>query len=788
MWRQRHQAVLSSLQRLLLLRKHYPRTSVGEFHLQSPTRCLGGVRSCSASNLVLQRPSIIMSSSDSHPSLKRYGDVRTNNLSNPLLISCHAFSTRGGKRPRVPKMKDLHSLEEVIISAYDHLDGMSRRDISAVWARIPQLMSKRQPRHQSNISKELSEEDMRYMLCKIFDNTVDAIEDCNMRELTGTILGMAKIVSILHRQSKRRGEDSSRVILREQLLNKGMRPKIELFQSFAHASMDKLDEFDARHLSNLAYAYALIRYVPKFDDGSDLFDRIAIKAVAKTSDFSPQHFSNIIWSYATVNKPNAILFEEIGDKIVALTNLEDFKPQSLSNTVWGYAKIDASHPKLFEHLANHIINHGSLDGFKPQELSNIVWAYSTAGINHSKLFEKVANHIVDSDSLHRFAPQACSNIVWAYATADIRHEKLFEKVASHIVGLDRVVRFEPQALSNTVWAYATAGISHQALFEKMANALLGKMDQFAYPQDFSNTVWAYAKAGASNPKLFDKMADQFVALDNFHRFNPQALSNTVWAYATAQVPHSKLFEKVAEAAIQCKDKLTSQHIANLLWAYATMGTTDKQLFSSFVPAAAKLIDTCSNQDLANIAWSCAVANVDTPTLFNDAFINECVEKKDGFQNAALFQLYQWHLWQKKEKSHAGLPQELVDSSYDAFISKEPTVSKLQGDVVAHLSSIGLDPKEEILMGSGYRIDALVQVNGKSIGVEVDGPSHFIGKGRSPMGSTILKRRQVPSIDGVELVSVPYWEWNELLGKDKAKRQEYLRGLLGLVEDDKNDGS
>ena len=115
-----------------------------------------------------------------------------------------------------------------------------------------------------------------------------------------------------------------------------------------------------------------------------------------------------------------------------------------------------------------------------------------------------------------------------------------------------------------------------------------------------------------------------------------------------------------------------------------------------------------------------------------------------FEVQAFFQLYQWHLWQTKENSNTGLPIELLASSYNVFTSEDPTVSKLQEDVAAQLSSIGLDPQEEVLMDTGYRIDAIVEVNGKIVGVEVDGPSHFIGEGRSPTGSTILKRRQVCS--------------------------------------------
>jgi len=60
------------------------------------------------------------------------------------------------------------------------------------------------------------------------------------------------------------------------------------------------------------------------------------------------------------------------------------------------------------------------------------------------------------------------------------------------------------------------------------------------------------------------------------------------------------------------------------------------------------------------------------------------------------------------------------------------------------------------MYRGYRIDEIVEVNGKTVGFEIDGQSHFIGKWRYPLARTILKRRQISSIDEIELVSVPYF--------------------------------
>jgi len=530
-------------------------------------------------------------------------------------------------------MRDFHSVEEVIVIAYKYLHGMDRRDVSAVWARIALLMKKPQSKQRvqsssKNNSGAHSFEDMKNMLRKIFDNTVNGTEQCDMRKLTETIFSMAKIVKILRQQGKSKGEDSSRVILRRLLLSKDMKPNRKIFQFFAGASMDILDQYDARCLSNLAFAYALIDYVPEFDDGSDLFDHIAMSAVDVKAEFNAQDIANMAWAYATLDIPHDVLFEALGDQIVANEHLGKFHPQALANTVWAYAKV---------------------------------------GIDHTELFEKLANHIVKTDSLDRFSPQALSNIMWAYATA--------------------------------------------------------------------------------------------------------------------RVHDPKLFQKVAEAAIQRKEEFDSQAVASLLWAYATMGIVDKQLFSSFEPTAAKLIDSYDNQHLANIAWAYAVADVDAPTLFNDAFINKCVENKDGFFVAELRQLYQWHLWQTKEKANPEISINLQECCHEAFLSRVPRVSKFQDDVLAQLSSIGLDPQEEVLVGSGYRIDAIVEVNGKQVGIEVDGPSHFIGSSKSPTptGSTILKRRQVPLIDGIELVSVPYLKWDKP-GKDQAKKQEYLRNLLSVKSD------
>ncbi len=93
-------------------------------------------------------------------------------------------------------------------------------------------------------------------------------------------------------------------------------------------------------------------------------------------------------------------------------------------------------------------------------------------------------------------------------------------------------------------------------------------------------------------------------------------------------------------------------------------------------------------------------------------------------------------------------------------------------MAASLRALGLAPREEVRTPQGYSLDAVVSHGGREVAVEVDGPSHFVG--RTPTGATALKRRQLRAA-GWALLPVPYWEW-DALGSEAAK-QAYLRAAL-----------
>eukprot|EP00804_Cyclotella_cryptica_P029548 CCRYP_020205-RA/>CCRYP_020205-RA protein AED:0.17 eAED:0.17 QI:0/-1/0/1/-1/0/1/0/203 len=200
------------------------------------------------------------------------------------------------------------------------------------------------------------------------------------------------------------------------------------------------------------------------------------------------------------------------------------------------------------------------------------------------------------------------------------------------------------------------------------------------------------------------------------------------------------------------------------------------LYSELESIVIASVDACDSQFLANIAWSYAVANVQAPCLFQNrsAFVNAILSRQDEFSLRELCQLHQWILWQKEIKSEIPVPSSFQQLCYNAYTKRLPTSSSFQKSVISELKSIGLEPQEEYLLaGCGYMLDALVEVNGEAVGIEVDGPSHFAG--REPLGKMKLKHRQVLNIEGIRVVSIPYWKWD-----GNSNKQEYLKSKLDMI--------
>ena len=199
------------------------------------------------------------------------------------------------------------------------------------------------------------------------------------------------------------------------------------------------------------------------------------------------------------------------------------------------------------------------------------------------------------------------------------------------------------------------------------------------------------------------------------------------------------------------------------WAFATAGHKSPELFNAIsAEVVRRRFGGFTQQDMSNIAWAFAVLEPPSADeLFGTVtFTTRCAQFETSFSHEELAQLHQWSLWvDERGALWPRLPESLRKACRNAFVAEEGSPSQLQSDVVQEIRSrVAHVEEEHRCETTGYSIDAVVTFdNGDKVAVEVDGPSHFLGRSQQPTGATLLKQRQLRYF-GWRLESVTYWEW------------------------------
>ena len=557
------------------------------------------------------------------------------------------------------------------------------------------------------------------------------------------------------------------------IVGKSVASSDSIFLKIANVAVHRLNRYDPQALSTTAITFARIGLAPTLSDGSSLFDHIAFHSMRSIRHFNPQGLSTLVWAFATVQVAHTSLFNRVAE--AALATLHRFNPQNLSNLAWAFAKTNQQSPRLFKKIASESIRYiGDSTSSCPQNIANTLWSFANLELYDEELFAASAERMIDSVS--DFNAQELANSASAFAFFGNVNHAVFKAIGDEAT--KQLTSFTAQNLANISHAFAVGGVSHPKLFDKIASEAMCRLDTFNQ-QELANLAWSYAKAKEFKPILFSSIAEEVLQrLDDF--VEPQHLSNLIWAFATVKHPHKPLFQAIANVAIQRKHEFSPQHVSNLIWSYCfvPVGMVNRLLhtFESVVLAS---IGGCDNQFFANVAWSYAVANVDSSFLFGkeSQFIKAIQSREHEFNLEAMCQLHQFILWRKELKAEIPLSSTFQLSCYSAYIKREPSPSAFQDHVMNEIKSLGLKPREEYLTSTGYTLDALVEINGEQVGVEVDGPFHFAGQGQ-PLGKMTLKHRQVLNVSGIRIVSIPYWEWEAVLN-----RKDYLRSKLNLEQAD-----
>jgi hypothetical protein len=462
--------------------------------------------------------------------------------------------------------------------------------------------------------------------------------------------------------------------------------------------------------------------------------------------------------------------------------------------------------------------------FKDQELKDVLWSFSKIGVRHPTLFRKIANHIVGRKGrgFSSFSSQGMGNTLWSFAKQAQLSLEVIESLGDSVklVSTGRLAVYETSCLDNGEDVI-------KALFVQAAEAGMNKgLDQFTN-QDLSNTVWAYSTLGILHAGFFKQAEKEVVSRLRHKRtkFRGQEIANILWSYATLNAqPEPAMVDALSSyVASECRGK-------NGIDEYSIA-----RMFGQ-------------RQELANLAWSCAVIGRYPEELMNILYTGlvgagndpERMEKvfgDEGLQKSSIMTLYYVQVaadveaaglrlslpvgfpngWGEDEdqKHVKGDENDLIQMSSSMLTL---TVSKLQRDVSNAFDEIGFDNiLEHVIDTNEIKDEYGIQLPQtpkeflsidianieQRIGVEVDGPGHFVrildnpGKSTAKAnniqnrivqghtfqdrgdnrvnGPTILKHRLLTHL-GWNIIHMPYWEYQEL-GGDKEKELAYCQSLL-----------
>lgn len=647
----------------------------------------------------------------------------------------HSFRSHARRRYQaleaVPRIGSCATITAVLDVHATYGPKLKPADLAACWNHVGKLVSSQHERRWLKRNQEL--------LDPLLDQTKRGLGQLSARHLANTVHGIAKIAAVTEWD-----------------------PGPGTWKKLEERILNSIDNFNSHDYASTVWAFA--KAGPA---ATGFYDAIADKAAPRLHEFESQTITNIAWGFATAKHAAPTLFDAVAS--AALPNLHKYTSQNISNLAWAFATAGHSAPALFDAIEE--ITVPQLHEFGPQAISITVWAFSTAEHQAPALFDAIAK--IAPSQLSDFNPQNIANTTWAFATARHAAPALFDLIAKITAPL--LFKFKPAELVSTIHSFASARHRAPALFDAAINAAVPRLHEFN-SQALSNVAWAYAKAGHEAPLLYENIAR--IAIPQLHIFDPQAISITSWAFATANQPAPALFRGFAEAAMPQLHNFNPQALSNTAWAYAMMNHEETDLFESITRNSAQRLLEVEPQHLTNMAWACAVFDFQSEDLFGgySPFQSLCAARSATFSHQGLCQLHQWQLWRKEHNVYNELPIGLQQRCHKAFTENKSHSSNFQKEVVNVLTSLeGVsDVQEEVQVASGYSVDATVTFRGHTIGIEVDGPCHFVGNTYAPNGPTRLKRRQLLKLDDLPLLPIPYWEWRH---KSDDELKTYLRQKL-----------
>ena len=499
-----------------------------------------------------------------------------------------------------------------------------------------------------------------------------------------------------------------------------------LYESAIQVCCSKVEEADARTLSNAIYAVATAADSTTQQHCWPFIEQHLLPAFLHLLDKANVYdICNTVWSLGAMGQqlPTASIQLLVGELLV---KLDGATARSVANTIHGVAKLgQCIPPEQLEPLLLCVVQR--LDTASTQNIGNLLWGVAKmSGQVPPAVFGQIVDALIAD--LSAAIPQAITNTLWAAATmGQPLHPQQLQQLLLAFV--DKLPEAAPQSIGNTFWAVAryrpAPFFPSPLLTPRAVQGIIEKVPNMT-AQELSNVAWACGAFGHRNDKLLLALYSRAIKLlveskNQSAVFTPQNIANVCWAGAVLNLKH--LAHQLQQLAAAGSSRWKEFPMLNKLQLYQLhMWLSEQQC----IPLAAGLLSpgfmTAGQIQECRVAWQQNVAGVvgRASTLERSVF-------------AAI--------------------QQLPELGATAVL-KAPTPDGLS---LCDISA--------------------TTITGVQIAVQVCGPFDLRLPDMRPVGSAMYRDRALVA-RGYVLVIVPYWEWSKVgEGKPLEQQVAYLSHKL-----------
>eukprot|EP01023_Acetabularia_acetabulum_P055761 TRINITY_DN645_c1_g1_i6.p1 TRINITY_DN645_c1_g1~~TRINITY_DN645_c1_g1_i6.p1 ORF type:complete len:825 (+),score=111.16 TRINITY_DN645_c1_g1_i6:267-2741(+) len=507
----------------------------------------------------------------------------------------------------------------------------------------------------------------------------------------------------------------------------------------------------------------------------------------------------------------------------------NYSNKDFSTLLMGYAKANFYDRGLLNDIS-HQIQNKLIQSFDGKDLSCIMWAYSKLNYKDYKLFQILGKQAVQK--IDEMDSKSLISILWSFANIQFR-DKHLQGFFINKLNEKKFINLEVKDLTDFAWSISVLRHNSKVLFQKISNASIQKLNLMS-SHEKGKLAWAFSNINYFNQDFLENLANSIFSDENLQ--NAENISNSVQTLATIQYYNKDSFEQIIQNAIPVIQQFNTQQIAQIIYACAIFNHMNDEFFEQIQQQILFKFDQFKYSQLIFVLWSMAIVRrwdenfwknlgqkisqnqqinqtnknlkfydntddsqqqiqddeqqqlMNNNDINNQYDLNQYKNNKYDLQDVDLQRLTHIyniaHANNKMDQINALNFQDTVwikaKEVWNKQLSKKSNASDAQLSVFRALKYMDLEPLLEQKIEHGQIqiiVDVMIKRDDRQIAVEFDGPQHFTRNFPCRKTGKTLARDRILRACGLEVVSIPFYDWEKQ--PDKTHRKNYLKKLLKL---------